>query len=97
MSQIPSTSATGGSSTSTGKSQGNALQDLDIDQFLKLMISELQNQDPLNPMDNVADARTDRATAADFIQRQTLRHAGRRTDRSELDDRQRINGKEVMR
>ena len=28
------------------------LKDLDIDQFLKLMISELTNQDPLNPMDN---------------------------------------------
>jgi flagellar basal-body rod modification protein FlgD len=28
------------------------LKDLDIDQFLKLMIAELTNQDPLNPMDN---------------------------------------------
>jgi flagellar basal-body rod modification protein FlgD len=28
------------------------LQDLDIDEFLKLMITELTNQDPLNPMDN---------------------------------------------
>lgn len=27
---------------------------LDIDAFLKLMITELQNQDPLNPMDNAA-------------------------------------------
>ena len=26
--------------------------DLDIDSFLKLLISELQNQDPLDPMDN---------------------------------------------
>lgn len=52
MSQIPSTTQTGSSGTSTGKTQGNALQDLDMDQFLKLMISELQNQDPLNPMDN---------------------------------------------
>lgn len=30
----------------------NNLKDLDIDQFLQLMISELTNQDPLNPMDN---------------------------------------------
>ena len=30
----------------------NDLKDLDIDQFLQLMISELTNQDPLNPMDN---------------------------------------------
>ena len=33
-------------------SRTNDLKDLDIDQFLKLMISELTNQDPLNPMDN---------------------------------------------
>ena len=30
----------------------NNIQDLDMNQFLKLMISELTNQDPLNPMDN---------------------------------------------
>src|SRR5215213_3423029 len=28
------------------------LKDLDVNQFLQLMISELTNQDPLNPMDN---------------------------------------------
>lgn len=28
------------------------IKDLDVDQFLKLMITELTNQDPLNPMDN---------------------------------------------
>ena len=32
--------------------RNNALRGLDMDQFLKLMISELQNQDPLNPMEN---------------------------------------------
>jgi flagellar basal-body rod modification protein FlgD len=31
---------------------GNAIKDLDVDSFLKLMIAELQNQDPLNPMEN---------------------------------------------
>ena len=30
----------------------NNLKDLDLNQFLQLMISELTNQDPLNPMDN---------------------------------------------
>ena len=30
----------------------NDLKDLDLNQFLQLMISELTNQDPLNPMDN---------------------------------------------
>jgi flagellar basal-body rod modification protein FlgD len=28
------------------------MKDLDINQFLQLMIAELTNQDPLNPMDN---------------------------------------------
>ena len=39
------------SSTNPPK-QAHELKDLDLNQFLKLMISELQNQDPLNPMDN---------------------------------------------
>jgi len=30
----------------------NTLNNLNLDSFLKLMITELQNQDPLNPMDN---------------------------------------------
>jgi flagellar basal-body rod modification protein FlgD len=34
------------------QSAGNAIKDLDVDSFLKLMIAELQNQDPLNPMEN---------------------------------------------
>lgn len=31
---------------------GNSIEDLDLDVFLDLMLTELQNQDPLNPMDN---------------------------------------------
>lgn len=31
---------------------GNSIEDLDLDVFLNLMLTELQNQDPLNPMDN---------------------------------------------
>ena len=34
------------------KTTANAINDLDIDDFLSLMIAELQNQDPLNPMEN---------------------------------------------
>jgi flagellar basal-body rod modification protein FlgD len=34
------------------KDKPHDLKDLDIDQFLQLMITELTNQDPLNPMDN---------------------------------------------
>lgn len=35
-----------------GKDKPHSLSDLDSDQFLQLMITELTNQDPLNPMDN---------------------------------------------
>ena len=45
-----------GSSSSSNSSQGTGsadpLKGLDLDHFLKLMITELQNQDPLNPLDN---------------------------------------------
>ena len=34
------------------KDPSNILRDVEIEDFLKLMITELQNQDPLNPMDN---------------------------------------------
>ena len=42
------------SATGAGSSQAarDRLQDLNVEQFLKLMIAELQNQDPLDPMDN---------------------------------------------
>ena len=49
MSRIGPTTPT----NTTGKENApHDLKDLDIDQFLQLMISELTNQDPLNPMDN---------------------------------------------
>src|SRR4029078_5649580 len=52
MSQVPST--TGMSSNALDQPFGdhNSLNNLNLDSFLKLMISELQHQDPLNPMDN---------------------------------------------
>jgi flagellar basal-body rod modification protein FlgD len=49
------TSATGGiqgtqgQQTTTGK---DAYDSLDVSQFIKLLVTEMQNQDPLNPMDN---------------------------------------------
>jgi flagellar basal-body rod modification protein FlgD len=55
MADIGATTATNtGSSTSTNTAAkaGKGLQDLDLNQFLQLMVSELMNQDPLNPMDN---------------------------------------------
>jgi flagellar hook assembly protein FlgD len=40
------------SSSSSSSTAGNAINDIDMNTFLKLMITELQQQDPLNPMDN---------------------------------------------
>lgn len=51
MSQIPSATNTAGSGAN-GRSAEEALRGLDLDDFLNLFIAELQNQDPLNPMDN---------------------------------------------
>ena len=52
MSQITGTNSTSSSSTNTNSTQGNDFRSVDLDQFLQLMITELQNQDPLNPTDN---------------------------------------------
>jgi flagellar basal-body rod modification protein FlgD len=53
MTTIPGVNSSNASSGSTNKKSGsNGLADVDLDQFLGLLITELQNQDPLNPMDN---------------------------------------------
>lgn len=44
--------ATGGSAASTDFEAASGLQDLDLDDFVKLMVVELQNQDPLDPLSN---------------------------------------------
>ena len=51
MSSISNLYNTAGN-TSTSNAGGDRFQDLDTQAFLKMMIAELQNQDPLNPMDN---------------------------------------------
>lgn len=50
MSQIPSTTNT--TNRNQTNSRSNALNNLDLDAFLNLMMAELQNQDPLNPLEN---------------------------------------------
>ncbi len=55
MSQIGQPSTASFTSQQSNGQVGNpnaSYNDLDVDQFLKLLISELQNQDPLDPMDN---------------------------------------------
>jgi flagellar basal-body rod modification protein FlgD len=47
MAQISNVNSSGNQSLTTDR-----LNDVNIDDFLKLMIAELQNQDPLNPLDN---------------------------------------------
>jgi flagellar basal-body rod modification protein FlgD len=49
-SPINSTGSSSGASSTTKTS--DAFDKVDLNDFLKLMVTELQNQDPLNPMDN---------------------------------------------
>ena len=46
------TTANQSSSSSSKPTTTDAINDLDVSSFLKLMITELQQQDPLNPLDN---------------------------------------------
>lgn len=55
MTTIPGANSSNPSSGSSSNASGaKGLADVDLDQFLGLLITELQNQDPMNPMDNAA-------------------------------------------
>ncbi|NOY42864.1 MAG: hypothetical protein GXP26_13650 [Planctomycetes bacterium] len=50
MSQIPNLNASSPNNQTFG--EANTLNNVQIEDFLNIMIAELQNQDPLNPLDN---------------------------------------------
>jgi flagellar basal-body rod modification protein FlgD len=51
--QTPTTtSQTASSNASSSGTKGNDFRDVDLNQFLSLLITEMQNQDPLNPTSN---------------------------------------------
>jgi flagellar basal-body rod modification protein FlgD len=49
---MTSVTGVGDTPSATDTLSSNGLNDANIDDFLKLMIAELQNQDPLDPMEN---------------------------------------------
>jgi flagellar hook assembly protein FlgD len=52
MAGILPTSSSSTLASDKAKTSTDAINDIDLNTFLKLMIAELQNQDPLNPLDN---------------------------------------------
>jgi flagellar basal-body rod modification protein FlgD len=52
MASVSTTSGAKSSTNNSSISSQNKLNDVNTDDFLKLMIAELQNQDPLNPLNN---------------------------------------------
>ncbi len=52
MSRIPANLSVQPPPNSQTGSIASAVSQVDLDQFLRLMIAELQNQDPLDPLDN---------------------------------------------
>ena len=51
MSRIDSNAGVAASQAADSK-VGKGVEDVDVDSFMKLLIAEMQHQDPLNPMDN---------------------------------------------
>jgi len=52
METSATTGATSSQATQAATSSSDAWGDIDLDQFVKLLITELQSQDPLDPMNN---------------------------------------------
>lgn len=52
MSQVTSGVSSGASSAPSGSSGAGGFASVDMNEFLKLLIAQMQNQDPLSPMEN---------------------------------------------
>jgi flagellar basal-body rod modification protein FlgD len=52
MSAISPAGSSANVASNQTRTSGNDLRELNLDHFMKLLVTELQNQDPLNPMDN---------------------------------------------
>ena len=52
MTMMPSTVGTVGRQGQQNPTGKDAFQQLELGDFIKLMVTELQHQDPMNPMDN---------------------------------------------
>ncbi len=52
MAVLPPVNNSTSKNSTSSSTTNNAINDIDMNTFLKLMITELQQQDPLNPMDN---------------------------------------------
>jgi flagellar basal-body rod modification protein FlgD len=48
----PATSASGASAATSGATNTNSLQSLTVNDFTKMLVTEMQNQDPTQPMTN---------------------------------------------
>jgi len=88
-SSLAAASSSSSSTTPSSKPGVHDLKDLDINQFLQLMVSELTHQDPLNPMDNTQLVQQIGELRSIAASDQLTQHAAGGANAAEPDHRQR--------